>query len=159
MIIESGTDKKPYGKDFKCFTGDACMVPDRGFVKQLKALDKNFEVIWDWGSKKWEIWRCIPGQEPMHQITVQTNERSYRELGADVLLKLQAGDPARFTRNELLNYFDELDEQDRRRKRKALRDKIHAMVGDTFDYARGVLKIQVPKSYDQIISRVAITGG
>lgn len=158
-MIEPGGSKKPYGKDFKCFGGDAGMVPDKGFVKQLKTLDKNFEVVWDWGSEKWEIWRCIPGQDPVHQTTVQTKDRTYRELGADVLLRLQAGDPARFTRKELLDYFDKLDEQDMRRKQKDLRNKIQAMVGETYDYARGVLKIQVPKSYDQIISRVAIIGG
>ena len=69
---------------------DVGMVPDRGFRRQLKSLDKTLEVVWDWGAEKWEIW-CFPEGErlPYHVTTVQTKYRTYRELGADVLVSLQ----------------------------------------------------------------------
>ena len=72
---------------------DAAMTPDKGFVKQLKMLDKEFEVVWDWSSEKWEIWKFPKefGKEPYHVTTVQTKDKNYRELGADILLQLQWG--------------------------------------------------------------------
>ena len=41
------------------------MVPDRGFKKQLKAIDKELDVVWDWGSEKWEIWKFPEFGEPL----------------------------------------------------------------------------------------------
>ena len=53
------------------------MIPDRGFTKQLKKLNKDYEVVWDWGSEKWEIW-CFPkDQEPYHITTIQTKNKTY----------------------------------------------------------------------------------
>lgn len=124
---------------------DAAMVPDRGFVKQLHALDPELWPLWDWGANKWEIWRFPRnGQPEFHVMTVQTQGRSYRELGADVLLKLQEGDPTRFTTAQLIAYFDEMDEQILRRKRKQLKDKIEDMALDSFVNIHCKI-IQVPK--------------
>jgi len=126
--------------------GDASMAPDKGFVKQLKKLDKEFEVIWDWGNTKWEIWRFPSnGKKPFHCATVQTQGRDYRELGADVLLKLQQGDPLRFTLNEMVAYWDEMDNQILRRKKKDLTDKIEAFCLDSWRNVHCKM-IQVPAS-------------
>lgn len=127
--------------------GQGIMVPDRGFSKQLHILDPELEVAWDWGSEKWEIWRFPKdGTAAFHVMTVQTKDRGYRELGADVLLKLQWGDPARFTKKQLIDYFDELDKQERRRKAEAFREKIRAIAMDSFINIHCKI-IQVPKEY------------
>lgn len=123
------------------------MYPDRGFTKQLHALDPELEVVWDWGTSKWEIWRFPKdGSESHHVLTVQTKDRTYRELGTDILLQLRHGAwLARLPLNNLVNYFDEMDNQEQRRKEKALYDKIHDITMETMDYQRGVIKIQVPR--------------
>ena len=36
-------------------TEDGVMVADLGFKKQLQALDPELDVVWDWGSARWEI--------------------------------------------------------------------------------------------------------
>lgn len=135
------------------------MVPDRGFVVQLKQLDPELEVVWDWGSEKWDIWRFPKdkGKDPHHVLTVQTKDKSYRELGTDILLKLQAADTSRFTLNQLINYFDELDNQTRRRKERDLMNKIEAMSKEVWDFhyrpMAGTtvgwvpIRVQVPKEY------------
>ena len=126
---------------------DAVMVPDRGFVKQLKKLDPEFEVMWDWGSEKWEIWRYPrDGKEPCHILTVQTKVRSYRELGADVLLKLQETSWERFSAKQLADYLDELDNQVKRRKEKAFREKLKDIAWETFINIHCKI-IQVPRKY------------
>lgn len=104
------------------------MVPDRGFRKQLKALDSELEVAWNWGSEKWEIWRFPKdGGENHYVLSVETKDKSYRELGTDVLLKLQAIAPGRWGAKELIAYFDELDTQNERRKAKEFKNKIRDM--------------------------------
>jgi len=126
---------------------DAAMVPDRGFVKQLHKLDEELFPLWDWGAEKWEIWRFPKNGKPeFHVMTVQTQDRSYRELGADVLLKLQAGDPHRYSLQQLLDYFDEMDDQILRRKKKALHDKIKDIALDSFTNIHCKI-IQVPKEF------------
>lgn len=125
----------------------ATMVPDRGFVKQLHALDDELWPVWDWGAEKWEIWRFPKDGKPEHHVlTVQTQGRTYRELGADILLKLQEGDPKRFTTQQLFAYFEEMDEQIQRKKRKALSDKIKDIARDSFLNIHCKI-IQVPKEY------------
>lgn len=127
--------------------GDGLMVPDIGFTKQLHCLDPELEVAWDWGSCKWEIWRFPKdGTEAFHVMTVQTKGRTYKELGADVLLQLQKGDPARFTAKGLIAYLDELDSQDRRRKMKDFKNKIEAIALDSFINIHCKI-IAVPKEY------------
>ena len=63
------------------------MVPDKGFTKQLKKIDPELEVCWDWGAEKWEIW-CFPtdGRDAYMVTRVQAKGKSYRELGQDVLM-------------------------------------------------------------------------
>ena len=124
------------------------MVPDVGFTRQLKALDRELEVVWNWVKKKWEIWRFPEsGKTPFHVMTVQTQDRNYRELSSDVILQLQKNDPTRYTLEELCSYFDELDNQIQRRKRQALRNRIESITIDCQRYARGVAFSQVPKWY------------
>jgi len=127
--------------------GQGIMIPDRGFTKQLHCLDPELEVAWDWGSNKWEIWRFPKdGSEAFHIMTVQTKDRSYRDLGADILLKLQAGDPARFSKGELIKYFEEMDNQVRRRKAQELKDKLRDIALETFINIHCKI-IQVPRKY------------
>ena len=151
-------------KDYRT-TCDGVMVADVGFKKQLWALDPELDVVWDWGSAKWEIWR-FPGQakkkvkrvddKAFHMLTIQTQGRTFRELGADILLRLQVGDPTRYSLNELCNYFDQLDDNIQRAKEKEFREKIKTIAFDTYEYTRGILKVQVPRRYK--VQR-AITGG
>jgi len=123
------------------------MVPDRGFTKQLHALDEELEVAWDWGSEKWEIWRFPKnGEEAFHVMTVQTKDKKYRELGADVLLRLQKGDPARFSAGQFIKYFEEMDKQIRRRKEKEFKDLITDIAMDSFLNLHCKI-IQVPQEY------------
>ncbi len=135
-------------KKWRTGLNDAVMIPDRGFTKQLKKLDPEYEVIWDWGSNRWEIWKFPKelGQEPYHVLTVQTLGRSYRELGADVLINLQAMSWDRFTADQLADYFDEMDSQIQRRKEKNFRTVIEDIALDTFINIHCKI-IQVPKSY------------
>ena len=107
------------------------MVPDRGFRKQLKALDKTLEVVWDWGAAKWEIW-CFPddGKLPYHVTTVQTKNRTYRELGADVLVSLQQSMHLGY--ENIIKYLDEHNEQIMRRKRQDFLDKISWVTRDNY---------------------------
>jgi hypothetical protein len=123
------------------------MVPDKGFTKQLKALDGDLEVVWDWGSSHWEIWRFPKGREGHHVLTVQTANKNYRELGTDVLLKLQASDSHRYSTKEFCAYLEEMDKQNQRRHEEEFRAKIDAITRDTFNYARGVLQVQVPQEF------------
>jgi len=123
------------------------MVPDKGFRKQLHALDPELEVVWDWGAEKWEIWRFPKSGAACHHVmTVQTQGRSYRELGTDILLKLRAGDTHKFTTAELIRYFDEMDLQQQRRKRKDLINKIKDITKETINYQLGVIQVQVPQN-------------
>jgi len=152
---EMGILKGAKFKDFRT-TCDGIYVADVGFKKQLWALDPELDVVWDWGAGKWEIWR-FPGQEKkknkvidhraFHVMTVQTKDRTFSELGADILLKLQAGDTRRYSLKQLCDYFDQMDENIRRAKERELRNKIESIALETFDFARGVLKVQVPRSF------------
>lgn len=126
------------------------MVPDRGFTKQLKCLNPEFDVVWDWGSANWEIWRFPKEKEkePNHVMTIRTANKTYRELGADILLKLQEGRQLlELSLNQLTNYFDEMDNQVERRKAQDFKNKIESITKETQQYARGVLSIQVPKKF------------
>ena len=126
---------------------DAVMVPDKGFDKQLKALDPELRAVWDWGSTRWEIWRFpTDGKSASHVITVETTGKDYRELGTDTLLKLQEADPWRFPSNRaLINYFEEMDNQIQRRKEKDFKNKIESIAKETFNYAQGIMQVQVPR--------------
>jgi hypothetical protein len=79
-------------------------------------------------------------------MTVQTKKRTFRELGADILLRLQEGDPCRYSLKDFVAYFDQLDENVRRAKEKAFTDKLDAMHRETFWYMRGIRRT-VPQSY------------
>lgn len=145
----------PRFKDFRT-TSDGVMVADVGFKKQLWALDPELDVVWDWASSKWEIWK-FPGQggkkakrvdwKSFHVMTVQTKKRTFRELGADILLKLQAGDPHRYSLKDFVAYFDKLDDNVRRAKEKKFKDEMYARHAETFWFHRGLRKT-VPLSYE-----------
>jgi len=146
--------KAPVGKDFKT-TNDGVMVADVGFKKQLWALDPELDVVWDWGGQKWEIWK-FPGQakrkakrldhKAHHVATVQTRNRSFRELGADILLKLQKFRAERWTLQELCDYFDKMEENIERARERRFADFMDALDKDFADY-RGIFKSQVPFQY------------
>jgi len=123
------------------------MAPDKGFTKQLKCLDKEFEIVWDWGAEKWEIWKFPRDKDPYHVTTVQTKDRSYRQLGTDILIKLQAGQIwDHYSLKEICNYLEEADNQVRRRKMKDFQNKIEAITLETYNYVRGVVQVQVPRT-------------
>jgi len=149
QLITTNEASLPNFKDYRR-RNDPLMVPDRGFTKQLKCLDPEFDVVWDWGSARWEIWK-FPKEDhkdPYHVVTVQTENKTYRELGADILLKLQEGRQLiDLSLNQLVAYFDELDNQVQRRNEKEFTNKIEAITNETQSYARGVPKIQVPGKY------------
>ena len=144
--------KGPSFQDYRT-TSDGVMVADVGFKKQLWALDPELDVVWDWAAKKWEIWR-FPGQARVkkkrlthdchHMLTVQTEGRSFRELGADILLKLQAGDPTRYTVDEMCKYFDAIDDNIRRAKEKSFKNLIESITSESLDFIRGAPKARVP---------------
>lgn len=145
--ISTPVRKSPSFKDYRV-RDSAYMRPDKGFTKQLKCLDPEFDVVWDWGSEKWEIWKFPKemGKESYHVLTVQTKGKTYRELGTDILVKLQAGQVwKRYSVNQLCDYLEEMDNQIRRRKAKDFQNKIEAITKETFNYSRGVLQIQVPR--------------
>lgn len=127
---------------------DAAMVPDVGFTKQLKALDPELEVMWDWIGERWAIW-CFPKaeqKEPYHVMTVQTKGRSYQELGQQVLLRLTEIESERYEAGKVLAYLEEHNRQVQRRKAKEFSEKIRAITNETYNFARGVLQVQVPRS-------------
>jgi hypothetical protein len=150
-------------KDFRV-TNDGVMVADIGFKKQLWALDPELDVVWDWGSKKWEIWK-FPKQgkklhkkmnkEAHHVMTIQNQKRSFRELGADVLLKLQQFSPNRMGYKELVAYFDQLDSNLKRAKEKALTDKIDSISREV-DWLFAGVRVQVPKRFEQIAIKINV---
>jgi len=125
----------------------ATMTPDRGFVKQLKKLDSELEVVWNYGSEYWEIWKKPKelGVEPHMVTAVKTKNKTYKELGQDVLLKLRWGRPGRFSAKELCDYFEELDNQDRRRKRAKFMNEINSRARDLNKFIY-IKQIQVPRS-------------
>ena len=96
--------------------------------------------------------------KPSHVTTIQTKNRTYRELGADILLNLQQFSFERYTAEELSNYLVELENQESRRKAKDFKNKIEAIAKDTFNFSRGVLQISVPDKIEvpasQIIGRI-----
>lgn len=134
-------------------TNDAVMVADIGFKRQLQALDPELDIVWN--GAKWEIWR-FPGQgkklkkiaskRAVHVMTVQTSGRSFRELGADILLKLQAGDTRRFSTKELCDYFDKLDDNIERAKRKRVEDWFDSRRREVAWFTRG-LRVSVPRRF------------
>lgn len=134
------------------------MVPDQGARKQIKMLDPDLEIVWDWGAEKWNIWSFPKNKPSYHVLTVETKDKSYRNIGADILLQLQKSyfRQRNFTTEEIINYFDELDNQVQRRKARELSNKIEAMTKEVWDFHhRPVagnksigwkpIRIQVPK--------------
>ena len=129
---------------------DAVMAPDRGFTKQLKKLDPEYEVVWDWGSEVWGIWRVPKDKtkKSWHMTTVATKGKGYRELGADVLLHLQKSLflNEKYSAKQLADYLDEMDNQVMRKKEKTFRDKIKDMALDTRANIHCKI-IQVPREF------------
>lgn len=124
------------------------MAPDKGFDRQLKKLNKDYYCVWDWGSSKWEIWSLSLSRVPYHVLTVETKDKTYRELGTDILLKLSENILFNESNSadQIADYLDELDNQVQRRKEKALRNIIADITNDTFNYVHNVLQVQVPRS-------------
>lgn len=140
--------KPPKFKDWRR-TNDAVMIPDPGFVRQLRILDPRAFVQWDWGSQRWEIWRKPKGKDPIMLMRVETSDKSYRELGADILLKLQEGDPRRFSLSQLVQYFNAMDDRVMEAKQKAFEAKFEALHRERRWYMKG-LRLSVPKSWERV---------
>ena len=127
---------------------DVEMIPDKGFTKQLKTLNKDFEVVWNWLYHRWEIWEMRTELQPYCVMAIQNKDRSYRELGQDILLHLQQNIHFQnsFTANEIVNYLAELDNQVRRRKMRDFQNKIQSIALDTRQYIHNQV-VQVPANY------------
>ena len=138
-------------------TDDGVMIGDMGFKKQLWALDPELDVVWDWGACKWEVWKFPKQREKKvkkvdhlayHVMTVQTQGRSFRELGADIILKLREGDMHRFSGKELLDYFNKMDDNIQRSKRNDMRNKIESIAKEQAWYMFGSpYRKQVPQRF------------
>ena len=139
-------------KDYRR-TNDSVMVADIGFKKQLMALDTELDVVWN--GNKWEIWR-FPGQGKKRRkladpratqvMTVQTQGRSFREVGADIILKLQEGDTRRFSAKEICSYFDAMDDNIQRAKAKKFEDMLDGRRKEVDWYMRG-LRVSIPERF------------
>lgn len=139
-------------KDYRK-TNDAVAVADIGFKRQLRALDPELDLVWN--GNKWEIWRFsgqgkrvrkLSDPRAVHVMTVQTQDRSFREVGADILLKLRAGDTQRFSTKELCDYFDAMDDNIERARTKKLENWLEDRRIETAWYTRG-LRISIPKRF------------
>jgi len=136
-------------------TNDGVMVADVGFKKQLQALDKELDIVWDNVSNKWEVWKFI-GQggrvkkrlnpRARHVMTIQTQDRTFREVGADIILNLQKNDLRKYSVEEIMGYFDKMDENILRAKRKRLNDRLSDCSKELAWYTKG-LRVQVPKRF------------
>lgn len=145
-------------------TNDGVMVADIGFKKQLWALDPELDVVWDWAAKKWEIWKFpkqgkkiqkLVNDEAYHVMTIQTQKRSFRELGADILLKIQQFDPKKVGYKELVSYFDQMDSNLKRAKEKALAAKIEA-ISKEVDWLFAGVRVQVPKRFEKAAIKINV---
>ena len=148
--LELKGEKRGRGISFRDrhHANSAVMVPDRGFAKQLEVLDPELKVVWDWIGERWAIW-CFPKaeqQEPYHVMTIQAKDKSYKELGQDVLIRLLEIQKERYESDKILAYLEEHNRQVQRRKAKDFSEKIQAITRETYNYARGVLQVQVPRS-------------
>jgi len=139
-------------KDYRK-TDDAVMVADVGFKKQLRALDVELDIVWN--GSKWEIWR-FPGQgkrvkkvidsRAVHVMTAQTRGRTFRELGADLLLNLQKGDLTKYSTKQICDYFDAMDDNIERAKAKEMENWFADRKKEFEWYGRG-LRVSVPKRF------------
>lgn len=123
---------------------DPVMVPDRGFRKQLKTIDKDLEVVWDFGSNFWEIWHIRDDAEPYMFMRVQTSGRTYRELGADILLQVQKS--FSLSPKQIFDYLEEAEKQDARRRTEDFKQKIRDFARDSFLNIHCKI-IDVPRKY------------
>ena len=137
-------------------TNDGVMVADLGFKKQLWALDPELDLVWDAFGSKWEIWKFphqarkplkIMRDDAQHIATIQTTGRSFREVGADVLIKLQAGDTRKFSVKEIADYLDKMDDNIERTKRKTFMDEMELIEKSTANWWNKE-EWTVPLSYD-----------
>jgi hypothetical protein len=136
-------------------TNDGVMVADVGFKRQLRILDKELDVVWN--GSKWEIWR-FPGQKgkvkkisdprAIHVMTVQTQKRTFRDLGADILLKLRAGDLHKYSTKQIMDYLDAIDDNIQRAKRKDFEGWFDDRKAEVAWYTRG-LRVSIPKRFMQ----------
>ena len=150
LAISCVAEQKKHASHLWRTRNSAEMVPDSGFVRQLKMLCETLEVVWDAVSHVWEIWDFpTDGKEAYLVMRVQTAGKDYRELGTDVLLKMQQNlfFSNNLTPKQVCDYLDEMDTQLVRRKEQDFRNRINAKARDTFLWLMGTPMISVPRSY------------
>jgi hypothetical protein len=127
---------------------DASIVPDRGFVKQLKKLKNSFDVVWDCISCNWEIWDFPQDSEPYCVTRVSAKNKSYKELSADILLGIRKSIfmQNNMTAKQICDYLDEADAQECRRKELDFRQRMKDIAWETFINIHCKV-IQVPQKY------------
>jgi hypothetical protein len=152
-------------KDFRR-SNDGVMVADIGFKRQLWELDPELDVVWDNVGERWEIWKFpSQGKKPlkridnraMHIASVVTKNRTFRELGADVLLKLQAGDTKRFSIEQIASYLDKMDDNIQRAKRKRFQAELAAMDEDVKEWwtkFKTAVPAKIKPSEEQLVLKV-----
>jgi hypothetical protein len=79
-------------------------------------------------------------------MTVQTRGRTFRELGADILLNLRKGDLTKYSLKEICNYFDAMDDNIQRAKEKDMENWFTDRRKEADWYTRG-LRLSVPKRF------------
>jgi len=144
LVEKNNRSLKPWKR-----TNDASIVPDRGFVKQLKKLKDTFEPVWDCVGCFWEIWDFPKdGSDPYCVTRVSAIGKSYKELSADVLLGLKQSVfmQNNMTAKQICDYLDEADAQERRRKELDFRQRMKDIAWDSFINIHCKF-IQVPQKY------------
>lgn len=121
------------------------MIPDMGFVRQLKALRKTLDVVWNARTECWEVWDTPDGDVPYMVVSVVGKDKTYKELSAELLLSLQYS--ISFTPTEMLNYLEALENEERIRREKKIHDTISSISKDIKKFVHNVPLISVPLSF------------
>lgn len=128
---------------------DVEKVPTKGFKRQLATIDPNLDVVFNQGTFKWEIWSFPDFGQPYLVMTVQTKNKTYKELSQQVLLQMQYNvfTANNLTAKQVCAYLEEMEAQEAKRKEKEFKNKIEAISLETFSFSHEILSVQVPQAY------------
>lgn len=130
----------------------AGMTPDRGFVKQLKRLDPDLDVVWNRFKERWIIIERGKETGRWHIVMrVQNEDGSYRPLDNRILKDLER---VRFMFNQGVKAFcDQLEAEEREEEAQKVRDyetELHN-IGDWYALQMmGIPHFQVPQKYQEV---------
>ena len=101
--------------------------PDRTFVEDMKRLDPKLDVRWDEWDERWNVFRVIQkggGDCPLHVLTVEHQDGSYKPLDNRTIQKLHEMDSWRWhNKYRYASHIDMMDAwiTDRENQAKARR--------------------------------------